>query len=194
MRVEAPPSASPAAVSLPARTLTVVGVVRDPGRDFPGAYLPTAPESPETWLYLRVRGNPEQARLALLERLMGLDPAFGIMTVRSGMQATREGPEAQVDGQPFDTLASQIARNGDAGQPLLVKIDIEGAEWDSLMATHDDVPTRSCSCRWSCMAPARRRSSRSCGARSGRSALSPLNAPDAASMPDCQVAPGTTHR
>ncbi len=51
-------------------------------------YLPTGPESPGTELMLRVRGNPEQARLALLERLTGLDPAFGIMTLRtmSGMQ------------------------------------------------------------------------------------------------------------
>jgi hypothetical protein len=32
----------------------------------------------------------------------------------------------RVDGQPFDTFASQIARNGDAGKSLLVKIDIEG--------------------------------------------------------------------
>jgi ABC-type antimicrobial peptide transport system permease subunit len=38
---------------------------------------------------LRVRGNPEQARQALLERLTGLDPAFGVMTLRTltGMQA-----------------------------------------------------------------------------------------------------------
>ena len=50
------------------------------------------------------------------------------------------GPKAAtVDGQPFDTFASQIARNGDAGKNLLVKIDIEGAEWDSLMATPDSV-------------------------------------------------------
>jgi hypothetical protein len=44
-----------------------------------------------------------------------------------------------LDGQPFDTFASQIARNGDADKSLLVKIDIEGAEWDVLMATPDDV-------------------------------------------------------
>lgn len=43
------------------------------------------------------------------------------------------------DGQPFDTIAAQIARNDDAGKNLLVKIDIEGAEWDSLMATPDAV-------------------------------------------------------
>ena len=46
------------------------------------------------------------------------------------------------DGQPFDTIPSQIARNGDAGHRLLVKVDIEGAEWDSLMATPDAVLER----------------------------------------------------
>ena len=73
--------------------MTVIGIVRDPGRasgtrPFRGVYLPTGPESPGTWLMLRVRGNPEQARLALLERLTGLDPAFGVMTLRTttGMQ------------------------------------------------------------------------------------------------------------
>jgi len=74
----------------PSRTSTVIGVVRDPsGSSSLGAvYLPTGPESPGTSLYLRVRGNPEQARLALLERLTGLDPAFGVMTLRTmaGMQ------------------------------------------------------------------------------------------------------------
>ena len=55
---------------------------------FSDLYLPTGPESPGTDLTLRVRGNPEQARVALLERLPGLDPAFGVMTLRSilGMQ------------------------------------------------------------------------------------------------------------
>ncbi len=47
-----------------------------------------------------------------------------------------------VDGQPFDTFSSQIERNGDTDKSLLVKIDIEGAEWDSLMATPDDVLDR----------------------------------------------------
>jgi predicted permease len=100
VRLAPPQSASPSATSLlsaearsakvePSRTLTVVGVVRDPGLDgFRGVYLPTGPANPGTRLMLRVRGNPEQARLLLLERLTGLDPAFGIMTLRStsGMQ------------------------------------------------------------------------------------------------------------
>ncbi len=36
-------------------------------------------------------------------------------------------------------MANQIARNGDTGRRLLLKIDVEGAEWDSLMATPDAV-------------------------------------------------------
>ena len=65
----------------PARTVTVVGVVRDPKR---AVYRPITPDAAGTNLTLRVRGNPEQARQALLEeRLPGLDPAFGIMTLRS---------------------------------------------------------------------------------------------------------------
>jgi predicted permease len=64
----------------PSRTLTVVGVVRDPKRV---VYRPIGLDAPGTDLMLRVRGNPEQARQALLERLTGLDPAFGVMTLRS---------------------------------------------------------------------------------------------------------------
>jgi MacB-like periplasmic core domain len=108
VRLEAPRSASPGAPSLssaeahgakvePSRTLTVVGVVRDPGRDsgmsyldtFRGVYLPTDPETSGTWLFLRVRGNPELARQALLERLTSIDPSLGnIITLRTmaGMQ------------------------------------------------------------------------------------------------------------
>jgi hypothetical protein len=35
-------------------------------------------------------------------------------------------------GRVFDTLEHQIARNGDKGRRLVVKMDVEGAEWDSL--------------------------------------------------------------
>lgn len=44
-----------------------------------------------------------------------------------------------VDGHRFDTVANQIASNGDTGRRLLVKMDVEGAEWDSLLATPDSV-------------------------------------------------------
>ena len=43
------------------------------------------------------------------------------------------------NGRPFDTLANQIARNGDRGKRLIVKMDVEGAEWDSLMAMPDEM-------------------------------------------------------
>jgi hypothetical protein len=50
------------------------------------------------------------------------------------------GPRRErLDGQPFDTVAAQIAANGDTGRQLLVKVDIEGAEWESLLATPDAV-------------------------------------------------------
>jgi hypothetical protein len=46
------------------------------------------------------------------------------------------GPRKETSaGQPFDTIPHQIEKNGDAGKEILLKIDVEGAEWDSLMAT-----------------------------------------------------------
>ena len=43
------------------------------------------------------------------------------------------------DGRPFDTLGNQFARNGHAGMPLVMKIDVEGAEWDSFLLAPDSV-------------------------------------------------------
>lgn len=37
------------------------------------------------------------------------------------------------EGRVFDTLARQIARNGDEGRRLVMKMDVEGAEWDALL-------------------------------------------------------------
>jgi hypothetical protein len=45
----------------------------------------------------------------------------------------------QVESRVFDTLENQLARNGDAGRTVLMKIDIEAAEWDALLATPDTV-------------------------------------------------------
>jgi hypothetical protein len=45
----------------------------------------------------------------------------------------------EIDSRMFDTLESQIRKNGDSGKTLLVKIDIEAAEWDALLATPDAV-------------------------------------------------------
>ncbi len=53
------------------------------------------------------------------------------------------GPiSAMIGGHAFDSLASQIAKNGDRGKRLLVKMDVEGAEWDSLLATPNEVLER----------------------------------------------------
>ena len=50
------------------------------------------------------------------------------------------GPErATIDDRPFDTIANHVAINGDTGKRLLVKMDVEGAEWRSLAATPDHV-------------------------------------------------------
>jgi hypothetical protein len=39
----------------------------------------------------------------------------------------------------FDTLENQIRRNGDTGRRLIIKMDIEGGEWDSLVAAPDEL-------------------------------------------------------
>jgi hypothetical protein len=53
------------------------------------------------------------------------------------------GPRQElVDGRVFDTLQNQIAANGDAEKRLIVKMDVEGAEWESLAATPDAVLER----------------------------------------------------
>jgi hypothetical protein len=41
------------------------------------------------------------------------------------------------EGRPFDTMENQFARNGDASKRLVVKMDVEGAEWDSLLHASD---------------------------------------------------------
>ena len=39
----------------------------------------------------------------------------------------------------FDTLENQIRKNGDTGRRLIIKMDIEGGEWDSLLAAPDEL-------------------------------------------------------
>jgi len=39
----------------------------------------------------------------------------------------------------FDTLENQVRKNGDIGRHLIIKMDIEGAEWDSLLAAPDEL-------------------------------------------------------
>jgi hypothetical protein len=42
-------------------------------------------------------------------------------------------------GRLFDTPENQIAKNGDAGRHLIVKMDVEGAEWETFLDTPDAV-------------------------------------------------------
>src|SRR5882757_659167 len=39
----------------------------------------------------------------------------------------------------FDTLENQIRKNGQTAQRVIIKMDIEGAEWDPLLATPDEL-------------------------------------------------------
>jgi predicted permease len=97
VRMEALPSSTPGVASLPSRVFIVIGIVRDVNGPlapdlFPswGVYVPTGPENPGTGLTLRVRGDPEQARQALIKSLMTVDPGLGeIDTMRTiaGLQA-----------------------------------------------------------------------------------------------------------
>ncbi|MPY86576.1 MAG: FtsX-like permease family protein [Luteitalea sp.] len=73
----------PSALLAPSRAYTVIGIARDVGGaamfqffSFSGVYLPVDPQTPGTSLMLRVRGDPGQARLALLDRLLRVDPAL----------------------------------------------------------------------------------------------------------------------
>jgi hypothetical protein len=44
-------------------------------------------------------------------------------------------PERDKEQRVFDTLQNQISKNNDAGKRLIVKMDVEGSEWNALHAT-----------------------------------------------------------
>jgi putative ABC transport system permease protein len=74
---------------VPARLFTVIGVVRDVHSalrvfdfGYSGIYLPTTPEQARTSLVLRVHGDPDTARRALLDGLTRVDPAIAITTMK----------------------------------------------------------------------------------------------------------------
>jgi len=54
------------------------------------------------------------------------------------------GPARRTDasGRIFDTLENQLARNGDGAHLVVMKMDVEGAEWDSLLQTSSAVLER----------------------------------------------------
>lgn len=43
------------------------------------------------------------------------------------------------DGRSFDIISSQVRANGDAARRLVVKIDVEGAEWEAFAQVEDAV-------------------------------------------------------
>jgi hypothetical protein len=52
------------------------------------------------------------------------------------------GARRTIEGRPFDSLERQIAANGDAARRLVVKMDVEGAEWETFLETPDAVFAR----------------------------------------------------
>ena len=46
------------------------------------------------------------------------------------------------DGRPFDTLENQVRKNGDKGKHLVVKVDVEGSEWESFLDASDEILQR----------------------------------------------------
>src|SRR6266446_6836737 len=43
------------------------------------------------------------------------------------------------DSHFFDTLENQFRKNGDTGRRVIIKMDIEGGEWESLLAAPDEL-------------------------------------------------------
>jgi hypothetical protein len=43
------------------------------------------------------------------------------------------------DSRFFDTLQNQLSKNGDTGRRVIVKMDIEGGEWESLLRAPDEL-------------------------------------------------------
>jgi len=43
------------------------------------------------------------------------------------------------DSRFFDTLENQISKNGDTGRHVIIKMDIEGGEWESLLTAPDEL-------------------------------------------------------
>ncbi len=48
------------------------------------------------------------------------------------------GP-AEIEGRRFDAMDRQMAANGDAGARVVMKMDVEGAEWDAFLTAPDSM-------------------------------------------------------
>jgi hypothetical protein len=51
-------------------------------------------------------------------------------------------PFTDSEGRQFDTIAAQFARNGDGIARVVLKIDVEGSEWESFLAVPDELLER----------------------------------------------------
>jgi hypothetical protein len=51
-------------------------------------------------------------------------------------------PKLDEDGRLFDTIERQLIQNGDKDRHVVMKMDVEGAEWDSFLQTPDHVLDR----------------------------------------------------
>jgi predicted permease len=91
VRLEISESRQEGTASPASRAAIVVGILRDVTGPlavdlFPSTavYVPTAPESPGTFLMLRVRGDPERVRQVLVADLTRADPGLGeVVTMRT---------------------------------------------------------------------------------------------------------------
>jgi hypothetical protein len=53
-----------------------------------------------------------------------------------------DGTTRTEEGRFFDTIENQLARNGDGGKRIVLKIDVEGAEWSSFLSLPDEALDR----------------------------------------------------
>jgi predicted permease len=91
LQIDHPTNPAGPSASAASRPYTVVGMARDVRGEvmqffsFSGVYLPIDLQSPGTSLTLRVRDDPGQARLVLLDRLTRIDPALDheVQTMRT---------------------------------------------------------------------------------------------------------------
>jgi hypothetical protein len=58
---------------------------------------------------------------------------------RTGYRPARRSLGVGGKSHFFDTLENQIRKNGDTGRRLIIKMDIEGGEWDTLLAAPDEL-------------------------------------------------------
>lgn len=65
-------------------------------------------------------------------------PCAGGNTIFHG-QCIGDPASKDDQGRVFDTLASQMTANGDGGRRVIVKMDVEGAEWDTFLKAPAEV-------------------------------------------------------